>query len=272
MNETTATTPVTEPQNRTTGALVLFLLFALPMPACLLIYHFVAWSMEQSAIISLSLSNFAWSGLIGLAVQALFMTSICAALWHFTKDDRFKPIYAGWTGAAVIAFPALLLRLIGPNNDQIGSLAQLVLCIIAALIVIRIRKNKLEWKTGNIGFGLIVAGIGVLPLAVYGSFGSFGDAFLSLLAGLAFGVLAATLMEATAGNVLLDAVGIGPVLALLASALGYDGSQLILLAVLPPFAFAIAALMPSRTASAAAEGLLTFAGRACFDHTEFTIV
>jgi len=100
----------------------LFLLFALPMPACLLLYHFVMWSMEQSAIASLSLGNLAWSGLIGLAIQALFMTGICAALWYFTKDDRFKPVYAGWTGAAVIAFPALLLRLIGPNYDQIGSL------------------------------------------------------------------------------------------------------------------------------------------------------
>jgi hypothetical protein len=235
MNETTATTPVTEPQNRTTGALVLFLLFALPMPACLLLYNFFVWFMEQSAIISLSLSNFAWSGLIGLAVQALFMTSICAALWHFTKDDRFKPIYAGWTGAAVMAFPALLLRLIGPNYDQIGSLAQLVLCIVAALTVMRIRQTTLakvnqtdgesrlnlrKADMGSIGFGLVVAGIGVLPLAIYGSFGSFGDAFLSLLAGLALGVLAASLMEATTGNVLLDAVGIGPMLAVLASALG----------------------------------------------------
>jgi len=273
MNETASTVPVTETQNRTTGALVLFLLFVLPMPACLLLYHFIVWTMEQSAIASLSLGNLAWSGLIGLAIQALLMTGICAALWYFTKDDRFKPVYAGWTGAAVMAFPALLLRLIGPNYDQIGSLAQLVLCIVAALIVMRIRKSTFaKADVGNSGFGLIVAGIGVLPLAIYGSFGSFGDVFLSLLAGLAFGVLAASLMEATTGNVLLDAVGIGPVLALLASALGYDGSQLILLAVLPPFAFAIAALMPSRAASAVAAGLLAFAGLAFFDPTELTIV
>jgi subtilisin family serine protease len=272
MNETTSTIPVTEPQNRTTGALILFLFFALPMPACLLIYHFGAWSMEQTAIASLSFSNFAWSGLIGLAIQALFMTGICTALWYITKDDRFKPVYAGWAGAAGVAFPALLLRLIGPNYDQIGSLAQLTLCIVAVLIVIRIRKNKLVWRTDNSGFGLIVAGIGVLPLAIYGSLGSSGDAFLSLLAGLAFGVLAASLMESTTGNVFLDGLGIGATLALLASAFGYDGSQLILLAVLPPFAFAIAVLMPARAASAAATGLLAFAGLAFFDPTELTIV
>ena len=79
MNETASTVPVTETQNRTTGALVLFLLFVLPMPACLLLYHFIVWTMEQSAIASLSLGNLAWSGLIGLAIQALLMTGNCAA-------------------------------------------------------------------------------------------------------------------------------------------------------------------------------------------------
>lgn len=51
---------------------------------------------------------------------------------------------------------------------------------------------------------------------------------LSLLASLVFGLLAATLMELTTGHILLDGVGIGALLALLASALGYDGSELIL--------------------------------------------
>jgi len=273
MNETTSIIPITEPQNRTTGALVLFLFVVLPMPVCLLLYHFVVWYMEQTALTSLSLSSFAWSGLIGLAIQALFMIGVCAALWRFTKDDRFKPIYAGWAGAALMAFPALLLRLIGPNDDQIGSLAQLALSLAALLIVRRIRKSAfVKADLGNIGFGLIVAGVGVLPLAIYGSFGSFGDTFLNLLAGLAFGILAASLMEATTGNIFLDSLGIGAMLALLGSALGYDGSQLILLAALPPFAFAIAALMPSRAASAAAVGLLAFACLTFFDPTELTII
>ena len=57
-------------KNRTTGALVLFVLMALPMPLCLLIYHFILWTTEQSAIASGSLANLAWAGLIGLAVQA----------------------------------------------------------------------------------------------------------------------------------------------------------------------------------------------------------
>ena len=272
MTESIPDAPTAEPQNRSMGALVLFLFFVLPMPFCLLTYHFIVWSTEQSAIASLSLKNLAWAGLIGLAVQAVVMTVATAGLWRFTKDDRFKPVYAGLFGAAVIAFPALLLRLLGPNNDQVGSIIQFLICAVGAGIVIWLRKNRLDWGTAALPFGLLIAGVGVLPFAIYGSFGSVGDAFLSLLAGLAFGLFAATLIESTTGNLLLDGLGIGAVLALLASAIGYDGSQLILLAILPAFAFAISALMPSKLAAWAVTSLIAFAGLAMFDPTELTIV
>ena len=266
-----STPNTSEPQNRTTAALVIFLLFALPMPACLFIYHFILWSTEQSAIISLSLRQFAWAGPIGLAVQALVMTTIAAALWRYTTDDRFKPVYATLAGAAGIGFPALLLRAVGTNYDQLGSMLQIILAVVAAVVVMRIRKN-IEWDRAALPFGLLIAAIGMTPLAICGSFGSPGDTFLSLLAGLAFGLLAAVLMPPATGNIWLDGTGVGAVLALLASALGYDGSQLILLALVPAFSFAVAALLPSRVAVGAAVGLLAFAGLAFFDPTELTIL
>ncbi len=270
--ESTPLEEIAEPQNRSTGALILFLFIALPMPLCLFIYHFIVWSTEQSAIISLSAKDFAWAGVIGLAVQAVLMTGLFAALWRFTKDNRFKPVYAGLFGASVMGFPALLLRLLGPNNDQLGSIAQFVICMIGAGIVIALRKNKITWGSSSLPFGLVVAGIGAIPFAIYGSFGSFGDVVLSLFASVAFGLLAATLMESSTGNLLLDGVGIAAVLALLGSAIGYDGSQLLLLAILPSFAFAISAVMPSKFAAGAAAGLLAFAGLAMFDPTELTFV
>ena len=274
MIEMVTTPPAPQTENRSTGALILFLFFALPMPLCLAIYHFVLWSTEQIAIISLSLKNLELAGMIGLAVQAVLTMGFTAVLWRFTNDDRFKPVYGGMFGAAVMAFPALFLRLIGPNNDQLGSISQMLICLIGAGLVIWTRrgKNKIEWERASLPFGLVIAGIGFLPFAIYGSFGSLGDAFLSLLASLAFGVLAATLIESTTGNLLLDGVGIGAVLALLASALGYDGSQLLLLAILPSFAFAISALMPSKFAAGAATSMLAFAALALFDPTELTIV
>ncbi len=181
------TSNIVEPQNRSTGALILFLLIALPMPLCLFLYHFAIWSTEQTAIATLSLKNLAQAGLVGLAAQAVVMTLIAAALWRFTKDERFKPIYAGLFGAALVAFPALVLKTLDPNNDQIGSIAQFLICGIGAGVVILLRKNKIEWNRKSLPFGLVIAGIGLTPYLVYGSFGSYDDIFFSLLASLAFG-------------------------------------------------------------------------------------
>lgn len=267
--------PVTskeEPRNRSTGALVLFLIMALPMPVCMFVYHFVLWSMEQTAIASGSLAYLKWAGPIGLAAQAVVMTGVIAALWYFTKDDRFKPVYAGWLGAASMAFPALVLRFLGPNNDQLGALYQIFICLVAFFVVSRVRRVKMDWKAGNVSVALLLAAFGAAPFAVFGAFGSPTDALLGLLAGLSLGLLAAALMESTTGNRFLDAFGVGAALTLLGSAIGYDGAQLILIALLPSFAFAAATVMPSRAAGMILTGLVTAAGFVFFDPTELTIV
>ena len=261
-----------EPRNRSTGALILFLLLALSMPICLLIYHYVLWLRSRPPLPLGVWRSLPGRDLIGLAVQGVIMTGIALALWRFTTDMRFKPVYAGWLVAALMAFPALLLRLLGPNNDQLGSILQILICVVAALIVARVRGLKIDWRSNNISFAFFLAAFGVAPFAIFGAFGSPTDAILSLLAGLSFGWLAALLMESTTENRFLDAFGIGAVLALLGSAIGYDGAQLILLAILPSFAFAIAAVMPSRAAAAILTGLLAAAGLIFFDPTELTIV
>ncbi len=259
-------------KNRSTGALILFLVFTLPMPFCMGLYHFVLWTMEQTAIASGSFAYLEWAGPIGLAVQAILVSGVIAALWYFTKDDRFKPVYAGWLGAALMAFPALTLRFLGPNNDQVGSILQIVISLVAFFIVSRARGVTLDWKAGNISIAFLLAAFGVASFAVLGAFGSPTDAILDLLAGLSLGLLAAVLVESTTGNKFLDAFGIGAALALLGSAIGYDGAQLILIALLPAFAFAVAMVMPARAAGAVLVGLLASAGFVFFDPTELTIV
>lgn len=271
MDEIVTPAPETESKHRSGGALALFLIFALPMPLCLFIYHLVIWVMEQSAIVSLSVKNLAWAGTIGLAAQAVLMCLTFGLLWYFTKDERFKGWYAGLFGASLFAFPALVLKFLGPNDDQLGSILQTLLAVSSAFIALRFRKNKLSWMPQSAPFGLLIAALGIFPLAVFGSFGSFGDAFLSLLAGLSFGLLASALMD-DAENVFLNGVGAVALLALLATAFGYDGSQLILVVLIPAFSFALAALLPSRIATAAAAGFLAFAGLALFDPTELTFL
>src|SRR3972149_4737274 len=137
-------------------------------------------------------------------------------------------------------------------------------CAVAAVVVTRVRNIRIERKSANVSLAFFLAAFGVAPFAINGALGSPTDAILSLLAGLSFGLLAARLMESTTGNKFLDAFGIGTVL-------GYDGAQLILLAILPSFAFAIATVMPSRVAAAILTGLLAAAGLIFFDPTALTI-
>src|SRR3989304_8243908 len=88
LNESIPLSP--EPRNRSTGALILFVVVALLMAISLLAYHFVLWFMEQMAIASGSAANLAWAGPIGLALQGILLTGIVAALWRLTQDERFK--------------------------------------------------------------------------------------------------------------------------------------------------------------------------------------
>jgi len=272
MSEVETPLVVPESRNRSTGALILFLLLALLMPVCLLVYHYAIWYLGQLAIASASFAMLGWSGLVGLAVQGVILTGATAALWRLTTDLRFKPVYTGWFVAALMAFPALLLRLVGPNNDQLGSILQILICVIAALIVARVRKVKIDWRANRISLAFFLAAFGIAPFAIFGAFGAPTDVILDLLAGLSFGWLAALLMESTTENPFLDAFGIGAMLALLGSTIGYDGAQLILIALLPGFAFAIATLMPSRAAAFVLTGLLAATGLTFFDPTELTIV
>jgi hypothetical protein len=242
------------------------------MPFCLFIYHSLLWTLEQTAIASASFAVLSWSGLVGLAAQGIILTGFIAVLWRFTGDVRFKPIYFGWMIAGLMAFPALLLRLLGPNNDQLGSILQILICVITALIIVRAQGTKIDGRSNYVSFAFLLAAFGVGPFVVFGSLGTPTDAILSLLAGLSFGWLAALLMETTTENRFLDAFGIGAVLALLGSAIGYDGAQLILIAVLPAFAFGISALMPSRAAAMVLTGFVAAAALTFFDPTELTEV
>jgi hypothetical protein len=80
MMEPTATSAPPEPRNRSSGALVLFLLIGLLMPVCLLVYHMILWSTEQTAMISGSQARLEWAGFIGLAAQGVILTGLIALL------------------------------------------------------------------------------------------------------------------------------------------------------------------------------------------------
>jgi subtilisin family serine protease len=264
--------PSSEPQNRSQTALVFFLLFTLPLPLCLFMYHFMVWSFEQSAIISLSAKGFEWAGLIGLLIQTLVLSSITGIMLWLTTDSRFKTWFRKFFIASLVGLPTLSLRFLGANNDQLGFILQFLIAISIFAILYYRNKNNFNWQTEKIPFALLISAIGISPLVLYGSLGSFGDTLLSLLAGLSIGLLASTLITNPAENIWLNGFGVAAILSMLASVFGYDGSQLILIVLLPAFSFGVAALLPSRSAISVAVGIITFAGLTFFDPTELTIV
>jgi subtilisin family serine protease len=262
--------PVVAAQPRSAVPIILLVIFAPALFCGLSAYHFVMWSTEQTLSMMRPLLNITQIDAGMLAVQAVLVTFICGLLWYFTHDERLRPVYAGWLGASLVAFPAIGLRFLGPNNDQLGSLAQIAIALIGAGIAWRF--NKMTWNGRALPAALMIAAIGIFPLVTAGALGSFPDFGLSLLSGLSLGLFATLLYRPTTGHILTDGLGILGVLTLLASALGYDGGQLILLASLPLFAFALAALMPSRAAGTALTGLVAAAALIFIDPTELSIL
>ena len=271
MNEPIAIpeTPI-ETKPRSTIPVILLVIFAPALFCGLLAYHYALWFSGQIFGTALRLSQVALIEAGGLAAQAVILTLVIGLVWHFTRDERFRPVYAGWLGASLAAFPAIALRFLGPHNDQLGSLLQTAICLIGAAIAWRF--NKMTWNGRALPAALMIAAIGIFPLVTAGALGSFPDFGLALLSGLSLGLFATLLYRPTTGNILTDALGILGVLALLASALGYDGGQLILLSALPLFAFALAALMPSLAGGTALTGLAAAAAFAFIDPTELSVL
>jgi hypothetical protein len=259
-----------ETKPRSVVPVILLVIFAPALFCGLQAWQYVLWYAEQMLGMTMRLSQVALIDAGALAVQAVLTTLVCGLLWYFTRDELFRPVFAGWLGASLAAFPAIALRLLGPHNDQLGSLLQIFICLVGAGIAWRF--TKMTWNVRAVPAALMIAALGIFPLVTAGALGSFSDFGLALLSGLSLGLFATLLYRPTTGHILTDALGIFGVLTLLASALGYDGGQLILLAALPLFAFAIAALMPSLAGGTILTGLVAAAALAFIDPTELSVL
>ncbi len=264
--------PPAAPKPRSALPLVLLIIFAPALFCGLQAVTFSIWSFEQIAGMGWSIGRLDLIDAGGLFVLAILLTIITGLLYRFTRSERFRPVFASWFWAALVSFPAIGLRFLGPNNDQTGMLVQIAICVVGAALAWRFKRDRMAWNWRTVPAALMVAAVGLYPLVTMGAIGSLSDFGLSLLAGLCFGLFAALLFSPTTGNVFLDALGIAGVLALLALALGYDGGQIILLITLPLFAFAIAALMPSLAGASLLTGLVAAASLAFIDPTELSLV
>ena len=196
-----------------TGAIVLFVLAALGISAFIIVGQVVAWNLEQTALADETFAALGNAGRIWFLVQALIV-AVLSGIAVVVSKSVFRPVYCSWLIAALITLPAWGLRFLGPNNDQVGASIQIILSILAAAAVLAF--NGREFKLdGRVWFALAIVPLGVWPFLLWGALGSGTDTVLNLLAGLAFGLLAASLSIVTESNYFLNGLGIGVLLALL---------------------------------------------------------
>ena len=252
------------------GAIALFVLAAIGISALILIAQVVAWNLEQTAIADASFATLGNAGKIWFPVQALIVAAL-AGLGAAVSKSVFRPVYRSWMLAALVTLPAWVLQFLGPNDDQLGAAIQIVLAALAAIAVLLFQRRT--WRVdGRTLLALLIVPLGIWPFLLWGALGSGTDTVLNVLVGLAFGLLAASLVVTTESNYFLNGLGIAVLVTIVGSALGYDGAQLLLLVVLPSFGFVLTYLAPSLAATTLGVGLLAAAPLIFIDPTELTIV
>lgn len=254
-----------------TPAVLVFLFLVVILSGVIFIGQSTAWFLEQLALTSLSVERLAASGWIWFIIQVV-LVALASGLAFVFSSDPFRPIYRGWLIGCLVTLPALVLRFIGPNQDQLGALVQAFIGLVAGGAILLARRRSLDFSLRPVLIALAIVPLAVWPFLLWGALGSGSDLPIELLAGLAFGLLAAGLVATTTRNFLLDGLGIAVLLFILGSAFGYDGGQLLLIVILPAFGFALAALSPSVPAMAIALGLAATAPLIFIDPTELSVL
>jgi Subtilase family len=260
-----------ESSNKPDGvAITVFVLAGLGLYTLILAGQSIAWFLEQSAIASESLAVLGNAGKLGFLAQAFVISAICGIGYALSKS-RFRPVYLSWLIGALVTLPAFGLRFLGPNNDQVGAFLQILLGLFAGSAILFVRKREFR-PINRVWLALVIVALGIWPFLLWGALGSGSDTLLNVSAGLAFGLLTASLVNTTGRNYFLDGLGISVLMAILGSAYGYDGGQLLLIVVLPSFGFALVNIATDIGAITVAVGLLAAAPLVFIDPTELTVV
>jgi hypothetical protein len=252
------------------GAVIRFAVSSLALILLIFVGQSLAWFLEQLAISSESVAFLSKAGIIWFLAQAFIVALACWIAVAVSKSI-FRPVYRSWLIASLIMLPALSLKFLGPNNDQTGALLQVLFGLIGGVGILLVRKRNIRFDKCSL-IALAIVPLGIWPFLLWGAFGSGTDIILNLFAGLAFGLLAASLVVTTESNRFFNGLGIVVLIAILASSFGYDGAQLLLIIVVPIFGFALVDVAGSVAAMMIGIGLLAAAPLIFIDPTELTIV
>lgn len=252
---------------------VLFFLAAFAcVSAVVFIGQMVAWFLEQLALESGTLAVLGNSGRVWFLVQAVIV-GVASAIGSAFSRSRFRRFYQAWLLAVLVTLPGLGLRFLGPHQDQLGAALQIGMGLLGGLAILVIRKRGWTGDRRSLWIALTIVPLAIWPFLLWGALGSAADTGLNLLAGLSFGLLSAALVVAHPdGSFFQEGLANGVLLAILGSAFGYDGAQLLLLVTLPAFGFVIRGFAQSVPATILGAGLLAAAPLVFIDPTELTML
>ena len=188
---------------------------------------------------------------------------------------RYRAIFRTWAAAAAVLLALAFPRLLPATAGQAIVMLQLGVVLLALACVARLGRGRLlppaGWTGATLAAGLAL--IFSLPWIASGALGSALDTLLAAGLGLAAGALASLILarwwlasievdsRGPVRDLLTGGFVAGTMLTLLASGLGFNGLQLVLIVALPGLGWAAAGLAslgrsPASAANRRAVGLL----------------
>ncbi|MEP7199135.1 MAG: S8 family serine peptidase, partial [Chloroflexota bacterium] len=217
----------------------------------------VAWLADQALLIQdTPLPWFGWP-LISWG-HALLLAAPVMLLAVFTRAPRFRAAYQTWAWSLAFVAVLALARVFPVGATQPAALAQIVLSVVCAVVLIGVAHRQRRALGRAHGMATLLAAalvpLVVFPLLIWGALGSPLDSALDLLAALSLGTFVGVLFDSflfqpltahasTPGwDIAFGGFVAGIAFVILGAGFGFGGSQLLLLVMLPPLGFAVAGL------------------------------
>ena len=217
---------------------------------------FVTFTAQITAWIQAGLAMVAgdptpwWRAMLVQAALIGIPTLLFAMRW---RAVRYRAIFRSWAWA--IGYTLLLVptRLLYPVEGQMIILLQVLLTLGYWLLARRWQHEQSPVPKAGLGLAFLVAGLTALPWVRWGALGSVLDVILNGLLAAAFGLLVWTLLHVAwipaqrrdprhpRRDRLVSGLVTGVLLLIMASALSFNGVQLLLMIMLPALGWAVVA-------------------------------